>query len=75
MNEELFEKRILFESLSCIMNNQKKIMKYFGVTTDDVGYRCNDYHTGYLVEQCDAITDKIAMLEGRYLNKLECNEH
>ncbi len=53
MNDELFEKRILFESLSCIMQNQKIIMRHIGLRSYDF-----DGHTEDLIEQCNAIINK-----------------
>lgn len=59
MDSELFDKRILFESLSCIMYNQTKIMKHLGITkyNSDLGY--DDNYTVETISQCDEIINKI----------------
>lgn len=59
MNNELFEKRILFESLSQIMENQKKIMRHLGITKYDSDWGYDDDYTRDTIEQCDAIVDGI----------------
>ena len=59
MNNELFEKRILFESLSQIMENQKKIMRHLGITKYDSDWGYDDDYTRDIIEQCDAITNRI----------------
>ena len=63
MNNELFEKRILFESLSQIMENQKNIMRHIGITryVSDWGY--NDNYTRELITQCDSIVNEIKCKE------------
>lgn len=58
MNNELFEKRILFESLSCIMENQKRIMKQLGIIKYDSVWGYNDDYVENLIGQCEAIVDK-----------------
>lgn len=59
MNNELFEKRILFESLSMIMENQKNIMRYIGRTAYDSDCGYDDYDLKNLISQCDAIVNRI----------------
>lgn len=59
MNNELFEKRILFESLSQIMENQKKIMRHLGITKYDSDWGYDDGCTRDTIEQCDAIVNRI----------------
>ena len=59
MNNELFEKRILFESLSQIMENQKKIMRHLGITKYDSDWGYDDNYTRDIVEQCDVIVNRI----------------
>lgn len=63
MNNELFEKRILFESLSKIMENQKDIMRHIGRTAYDSYEGYDDYDTRELIRQCDAIVDRIRWKE------------
>ena len=59
MNNELFEKRILFESLSQIMENQKKIMRHLGITKYDSDWGYDDDYTMEVIEQCNGIVNKI----------------
>ena len=59
MNDELFEKRILFESLAKIMENQKSIMRHLGIVAYDSGYGYDDYDTTELIRQCDAIVNRV----------------
>lgn len=59
MNNELFEKRILFESLSQIMENQKKIMRHLGITKYDSDWGYDDDYTREVIEQCDGIVSRI----------------
>lgn len=59
MNNELFEKRILFESLSRIMENQKKIMRHLGITKYDFDWGYDDDYTREVIEQCNGIVDRI----------------
>lgn len=59
MNNELFEKRILFESLSRIMENQKKIMRHLGITKYDSDWGYDDDYTREVIEQCDGIVNRI----------------
>lgn len=59
MNNELFEKRILFESLSQIMENQKKIMRHLGITRCDSDWGWNDDYTRELITQCNSIANEI----------------
>lgn len=59
MNNELFEKRILFESLSQIMENQKKIMRHLGITKYDSDYGYDDDYTRELIIQCNGIVNEI----------------
>ena len=59
MDNELFEKRILFESLSQIMENQKKLMRHLGITSYDSYEGYDDYDTRELVRQVDAIVNRI----------------
>lgn len=63
MNNELFEKRILFESLSQIMANQKRIMRHLGITKYDSDWGYDDDDTGEAIYQCDAIVDQISWKE------------
>lgn len=63
MNDELFEKRILFESLSKIIENQKNIMRRLGMTSYDYYEGYDDYDTVELVRQVDAIVNRIRELE------------
>lgn len=59
MNDELFEKRILFETLSQIMENQKKIMRHLGITKYDSDWGYDDDYTREVIEQCNGIVDRI----------------
>lgn len=59
MDNELFEKRILFESLSQIMENQKKIMRHLGITKYDSDWGYDDDYTREVIEQCNGISNKI----------------
>lgn len=59
MNNELFEKRILFESLSQIMENQKKIMRHLGITKYNPDWGYDDDYTMEVIEQCDSIVNRI----------------
>lgn len=59
MDNKLFEKRILFESLSQIMRNQKKIMRDLKLTAYDYGYGYDDYDIEELIRQCDGIVNEI----------------
>ena len=59
MNNELFEKRILFESLSQIMSNQKKIMRHLGVAKYDFDWGYDDNYTEEIITQCDAIVNRV----------------
>lgn len=59
MNNELFEKRILFEFLSQIMENQKKIMRHLGITKYDSDYGYDDDYTRELITQCNGIVNEI----------------
>lgn len=54
MNNELFDKRILFESLSCIMQNQNTIMSNLEIKPNN-----SNKYNDYLYEQCDAIASRI----------------
>lgn len=63
MDNKLFEKRILFESLSQIMANQKKIMRDLNLTAYDYGYGYDDYDTEELIRQCDGIVNEIKWKE------------
>ena len=63
MNNELFEKRILFESLSQIMENQKKIMRHLGITKYDSDYGYDDDYTRELIAQCNSIANEIRWKE------------
>jgi hypothetical protein len=55
MEYELFEKRILFESLSQIMSNQQEIKQHLGL----IRYYGDDYYTKEMIDQCNAIVDRI----------------
>ena len=59
MDSELFEKRILFESLSQIMENQKKIMRHLGITKYDSDWGYDDDYTREVIEQCNGIVNRI----------------
>lgn len=59
MNNELFEKRTLFESLSCIMENQKKIMRHLGITKYDSNWGYADDYTEEMIKQCDGIVNEV----------------
>ena len=59
MHSELLEKRILYESLSRIMENQKKIMRHLGITRYDSDWGYNDDYTRELITQCNAIVNEI----------------
>jgi hypothetical protein len=59
MNNELFEKRILFESLSQIMANQKKIMRHLGITKYDNTWGYDDDCIEEAITQCNAIVNRI----------------
>ena len=63
MNDELFEKRILFESLSKIMENQKNIMRHLGMESYDYYDGYDTYDTMELVRQVDAIINRIRWQE------------
>jgi hypothetical protein len=63
MNNELFEKRILFESLSQIMENQKKIMRHLGATKYDSDWGYDDDYTRELITQCNGIVNEIQFEE------------
>lgn len=63
MNNELFEKRILYESLSQIMENQKKIMRHLGMTRFDSDWGYDDGYTRELITQCDSIANDIRRKE------------
>ena len=63
MNDELFEKRILFESLSQIMENQKKIMRHLGITKYDSDYGYDDDYTREVIEQCNGLVGRIRCRE------------
>lgn len=62
MNNELFEKRILFESLSQIMSNQMAIKKHLGI----IRYEMDDYYTKEMIDQCNAIVNRIRWEEGEW---------
>ena len=55
MDNELFEKRILFESLSQIMENQKNIMRHLGITKCSYDFGWYDESTRELISQCNSI--------------------
>ena len=57
MNNELLEKRILFESLSQIMANQNKIMRHLGIIKYNSDWGYDD--TENVIKQCDAIVNRI----------------
>jgi hypothetical protein len=59
MNNELSEKRILFESLSQIMSNQLEIKRYLGI----IRYNSDDYYTNQMIDECDAIVREIICKE------------
>ena len=59
MNNELFEKRILFESLSQIMENQQNIMRHLGITKYSSEWGYDDDAINELIYQCDAIVNRI----------------
>ena len=63
MNNELFEKRILFESLSQIMENQKKIMRHLGITRCDSDWGWDDDSTRELITECNGIANEIRWKE------------
>lgn len=63
MKDELFEKRILFESLSQIMENQKKIMRHLGITKYDSDWGYDDDYTRELITQCNGIVNEIRWKE------------
>lgn len=63
MKDELFEKRILFESLSQIMENQKKIMRHLGITKYDSDWGYDDDYTRELITQCNEIVNDIRWKE------------
>lgn len=63
MDNELFEKRILFESLSQIMENQKNIMRHIGITRYDSDWGYDDDYTRELITQCNAIVNGIRWKE------------
>ena len=63
MNDELFEKRILFESLSKIIENQKNIMRHLEMTSYDYYEGYDDYDTVELVRQVDTIVNRIKQQE------------
>lgn len=63
MNNELFEKKILFESLSQIMENQKNIMRHIGITRYDSDWGYNDDNTRELITQCNDIANEIRLKE------------
>lgn len=59
MDNELFEKRILFESLSQIMQNQQNIMRHLGITKYNSDWGYDDYYTREIITQCNAIVNRI----------------
>lgn len=61
MENELFEKRILFESLSQIMANQKKIMEHLGIIKYPSDWGYDD--TQQVITQCGAIVNRIRFEE------------
>lgn len=63
MDNELLEKRILFESLSQIMENQKKIMRHLGITKYDSDWGYDDDYTRELITQCNGIANEIRWKE------------
>lgn len=69
MNNELFEKRVLFESLSCIMENQKKIMRHLGVTTYDSEWGYNDEYIREMITQCNDVVNEIRYEEINYMKE------
>ena len=50
MNDEAV--KVLFESLSHIMNNQQKIMRHLGVIKYDSDYGYGDEQTEELISDC-----------------------
>lgn len=63
MEDKLFEERILFESLSCIMENQKKIMRHLGITKYDSDWGYDDDYTRDMIDQCNGIINEIRWKE------------
>ena len=59
MNNELFEKRILFESLSRIMKNQTKIMRHLNGTRYSSDFEYDNDYTRELIKQCDGVVNRI----------------
>ena len=59
----LFEIRTLFESLSQIMENQKKIMRHLGIVKYDSDYGYDDYYTEEIITQCNGIANEIRWKE------------
>ena len=59
MNDQLFEKRILFESLSQIMQNQQDIMRHLGITKYNSDWGYDDYYTREIINQCNTIVNRI----------------
>lgn len=62
MNNELSEKRILFESLSQIMSNQMAIKKHLGI----IRYEMDDYYTKEMIDECNDIVNRIRWEEGKW---------
>ena len=62
-NKELFEKRILFESLSQIMENQRDIMRHLSITKYDSDWGYDDNYTIELITQCNGIVNEIKWRE------------
>ena len=62
-NNELFEKRILFESLSQIMENQRDIMRHLNITKYDSDWGYDDNYTRELITQCNGIVNEIKWRE------------
>lgn len=50
--------RVMFESLSHIMNNQQKIMRHLGTTKHDSDYGYGDNYTEELITSCDSIASE-----------------
>lgn len=56
MNDEAV--RLLFESLSYVLENQKKIMRHLGITKCDSDFGYDDDKIGELICECDSLSSQ-----------------
>ncbi len=73
MTEELFEKRILFEALDCILANQQTFIEYCQTTSgnsDDPNRSFKErVYMACLREQCHAIVERLRWVEAMERDK------